>query len=604
MPEDEYPVADWVDRRDVARYAESAQCTGLVFDWLQDCINHHPFCDRICGKTPPHLPTRVIDVGDEVSPPRLVQSKSMSGHYVALSYCWGLLTPGQLILKKENIDEMQLGIPIERIPTCLRDAINLTRCLRIRYIWIDALCIIQDSEKDWVKEAKSMFSIYGNSQLVIFAANSSTSHESFLRVREWSPEVSIPWVRISQSQQQEDVSQHSVRNQVYLRIVDSYKESTDDTLSHLNSPTRPICFWASRGWTLQERLAGLRGITYTKGQMQWHCPSILRTESGKTIDYGSIRTHPDYDGTILHGFGDPSVEKWFNFLHTGGELTGQRHQEVIKFWYNLFCQKFKTRLFTYETDKLPAVAAAAKALEIRLRGKDKYFAGLWESDWGYGLMWKVEWYTIGSARSITEAAEFEPKFHNRVATPSWSWASTTFSSYPVPETLENFRILANMLVFPTCHSDDERFVPTTPMPLLFSGPTIQLSVDWMSPDQLTNVPRSAMLAKLEEILRSELHLDGQRYPSIIRRDLSEFFLKHKHHRGQQFLLIQIGAWTAAHKGTFIFCILVESVSEELSQYRRVAALRLCDEIFVDRNDKELFKYIQKEAWPERIICLI
>ncbi|RSM05408.1 hypothetical protein CDV31_009560 [Fusarium ambrosium] len=39
------------------------------------------------------------------------------------------------------------------LPRTFRDALNITRPLGIRYLWIDSLCIIQDDPEDWQAEA-------------------------------------------------------------------------------------------------------------------------------------------------------------------------------------------------------------------------------------------------------------------------------------------------------------------------------------------------------------------------------------------------------------------------------------------------------------------
>jgi hypothetical protein len=59
----------------------------------------------------------------------------------------------------------------------MRDAITLTRRLGVRYLWIDALCIIQDSEQDWHELAVRMGEIYSNG-FVSISAHDATDHLS------------------------------------------------------------------------------------------------------------------------------------------------------------------------------------------------------------------------------------------------------------------------------------------------------------------------------------------------------------------------------------------------------------------------------------------
>jgi len=62
------------------------------------------------------------------------------------------------------------GIALSDLPATFLEAIKLTRRLGIRCLWIDSLCIIQDSSEDWDTESVRMFDIYKNSYLNIGAA--------------------------------------------------------------------------------------------------------------------------------------------------------------------------------------------------------------------------------------------------------------------------------------------------------------------------------------------------------------------------------------------------------------------------------------------------
>ena len=43
-----------------------------------------------------------------------------------------------------------------------KEAIRVTLALGYRYLWIDSLAIIQDSDEDWTYEARRMAIVYGN----------------------------------------------------------------------------------------------------------------------------------------------------------------------------------------------------------------------------------------------------------------------------------------------------------------------------------------------------------------------------------------------------------------------------------------------------------
>ena len=117
----------------------------------------------------PQLPTRVINVGDIDTDPYLQETAGEYGHYAALSYCWG--GESRITTTTTVIEDRKRRIPFLTLPTMFRDAINVCRTSGVRYLWIDSLCIIQDSREDWEAETRKMGQIY---QGALFAIVPST----------------------------------------------------------------------------------------------------------------------------------------------------------------------------------------------------------------------------------------------------------------------------------------------------------------------------------------------------------------------------------------------------------------------------------------------
>jgi hypothetical protein len=116
------------------------------------------------------LPKRVIDVGeiiDEVVSLRDFGGSPPAAHYVCLSHRWERSCP--LITTQLNIESRKAGFSMNDLSATLRDAILLTRALNLRYLWIDSLCILQDSSTDWEIESSRMGSYYSRSWLTIAA---------------------------------------------------------------------------------------------------------------------------------------------------------------------------------------------------------------------------------------------------------------------------------------------------------------------------------------------------------------------------------------------------------------------------------------------------
>ncbi|GKT76465.1 heterokaryon incompatibility protein [Colletotrichum tofieldiae] len=175
--------------------------------WLKNCVDNHPKC-KARHASSDFVPTRVLDLGapDGPWPPlciRIVQTdgKTIGGEstrYMTLSHCWGKEKFVQLTAVKLT-DFITNGIPwkspydhngVEASPhndihsnKNFLDAIEITRKLGIRYIWIDSICIIQDNEEDWNVEAKLMHKVYRNSYCNLAAADSKNCHGGLYRNR-------------------------------------------------------------------------------------------------------------------------------------------------------------------------------------------------------------------------------------------------------------------------------------------------------------------------------------------------------------------------------------------------------------------------------------
>jgi len=131
------------------------------------------------------MPTRVLEVLEEEQGGlglRLVGTNyGQVEKYAALTYCWG----GDQALKttRGNLQDHKLRIEGGRLPYTLRDAVIVTKGLGLKYLWIDALCIVQDDGIDKDTEIGRMSDIYYNAAVVISASRASHANEGFLHSR-------------------------------------------------------------------------------------------------------------------------------------------------------------------------------------------------------------------------------------------------------------------------------------------------------------------------------------------------------------------------------------------------------------------------------------
>jgi Heterokaryon incompatibility protein (HET) len=111
------------------------------------------------------LPSWLLDVGDARRTYRvdLVSTDGIFSEvrYVALSYCWGR-SPGYHLTLSTAKTTLQSGIRTPASPRTIRDAIYVTQKFGLKRLWVDSLCIRQDSVEDWTREAKTMVDVYQN----------------------------------------------------------------------------------------------------------------------------------------------------------------------------------------------------------------------------------------------------------------------------------------------------------------------------------------------------------------------------------------------------------------------------------------------------------
>src|SRR6201992_697456 len=172
------------------RQKDTASMSSFSFaqEKIKECLSNHECgrssISRLLEIARLDLPKRLLDLGDNI---KLVENVQSDWEYVALSYCWGVHETNALNLRSNSghpiptpdfltrfslttsstIAEHMEDIPVGNIPNTIRDAISITRRLGIRYLWVDCLCIVQDSEDDWQTESPKMGSIYHRAKVTI-----------------------------------------------------------------------------------------------------------------------------------------------------------------------------------------------------------------------------------------------------------------------------------------------------------------------------------------------------------------------------------------------------------------------------------------------------
>jgi hypothetical protein len=152
-----------------------------IREWLVNCdLNHLRCYNTLSDET--GSPSLILDVSvSAISGPDNVRLCRVGGRTIlcaALSYCWGEEQPSATL--NSNLSTYLLnGIDTSLLPQTIQDAVTVTRRLGIQYLWVDSLCIIQDSDDDKAHEIGRMSQIYSNAYVTISASSSAKCTTGF-----------------------------------------------------------------------------------------------------------------------------------------------------------------------------------------------------------------------------------------------------------------------------------------------------------------------------------------------------------------------------------------------------------------------------------------
>lgn len=166
--------------------------------WLRQREEEVPTSSSKSDEAP--LPTRVLDLGepepgDLESDLGLKETAGQRGRYATLSYSWGGYRKSRTL--KSNYEDQKKGISFQSLPQVFRQAVKVTRGLGIRYLWIDALCIIQEDTEDWSREAARMSEVYWMSAVRLAVTDSTNPTKPFFPPKEFVS-VRMPHVQMQE----------------------------------------------------------------------------------------------------------------------------------------------------------------------------------------------------------------------------------------------------------------------------------------------------------------------------------------------------------------------------------------------------------------------
>ncbi|OMP84300.1 hypothetical protein BK809_0000307 [Diplodia seriata] len=359
--------------------------------WLQKCQSSHGDCNKAPSDS--RRPTRLLDLDafPTSSDIKLVSGADTgTGQYATLSYCWGGVNP--VMLRTSNIKDFRARIQWSTLPQTMKDAVTVCRNLDVRYLWIDALCIIQGDDGDFNTEAPRMEAVYAGSAFTVAAAHSKNSEGGCFR------EVS-PLGRSDSLISQDN-------NYTVLLKARSFCTAFENIPGH--------CPLDSRGWVFQERMLSPRTLFFGRDEIHWEC------RKGVICAY-----EPDFE--------KPHFPAWLSYTPIKHNYTKVRSLEKApspndairqfqRLWVSVIEAYSRTNL-SFAQDKLAAIAGLASIAQQKLNIEASF--GLWLPFLLDDLLWEVEPPQPEQDDSRTEPTENQNCVSVSLAgTPSWSWAST------------------------------------------------------------------------------------------------------------------------------------------------------------------------------------
>lgn len=325
-----------------------------------------------------------------------------SYRYLALSYVWGRPNPSRQVLELNSQSQEELEKPDSlnnhTTPQTMTDTIDLAAALDVPYVWIDRICIQQDSISDKSEQISKMHAIYNAAFVTIIAASGADVHHG------------LPGIGpATRHQEQEEI----LVVPPCQRKCSPSTEHDCDGLSLLTTVSPAIreyhylasTTWDQRGWTMQERVLSRRSLIFTSEQMYFACAEATFFEET---------------------FCELSFPRFQYFTRRQAELNlnstvrtySEQHDPTERIWdiFTLLVNRFSQRLLSFPGDGFDAFAAILESL--RSQQKEEFVWGIPLSQFELGLSWTT---FDGQYRRRDRTTLPMTNQRRQVIFPSWSW---------------------------------------------------------------------------------------------------------------------------------------------------------------------------------------
>ncbi|KAJ8119488.1 hypothetical protein ONZ43_g3566 [Nemania bipapillata] len=335
--------------------------------WIDVCLDTHHECFN-AETASSWVPSRLLEIDHEDNglKIRLIESSDhdlqAGAKFAALSHVWGNQTESPpLCLLSSNLYQFKNGIDESELPKNFVDAAHVCVHLGLRYLWIDSLCIIQDSLVDWREQAVLMHLVYRYALVTLVATSATFCNQGFL---ERSID-SIPAIKIAYSL---PITGEQPLSAAHYMIIYDYDNAQDSYRMFAVNGSK----WNTRAWTMQERSLSTRMVHFCQNKIFFECRSCLQSEENE----------PTQESDTINS----------TLWPRGASVS---FDELYEHW-QLFVCEYSSRNLTVSTDKLPAIQSVAEEMAAVTGREYIRFAGMWKANLQDELLWCVSFGTLGS----------------------------------------------------------------------------------------------------------------------------------------------------------------------------------------------------------------
>ncbi|QPH18969.1 hypothetical protein C2857_004099 [Epichloe festucae Fl1] len=383
-PEPPALLADssWLQKGIWGREIGQTADLSIASDWLQFCDRHH---QGRCGRRQVSRDLHGFKLIDCIQSPPKVVERPITEDYVALSYVAGSDTSDSW----SNV---------------VQDAIAVTRELKLRYLWMDKLCIDSSNLAERTQHIDRMDEIFEGAIVTIIAAHGDHAMHG------------LPGVGSTTRPKQPTYK---------------FADGSVTLVSSLRDPRMDIqsSTWFTRGWTYQEGLLARRRLIFTERQMYWECDGMSCPETLVL----PLATYYDREQEKMGDFVRPGLFNGVSYIDGSWEAWKRLPQTMEEpSTLSIFREtdkhvvQYSKRKLTFDEDSLSAFIGITRRLEKTIgNGKLGSIVGipLWSPTWNPETR-------QGPARTKLLFALTTSFWHHSGNTqpqrrrhlPSWTWA--------------------------------------------------------------------------------------------------------------------------------------------------------------------------------------